>query len=102
MSVPLRSTVIDTHCHLTFPDFAGRVPGVLSKAREHGVMGAITVSTTTSDCLEALAIARQHPNVWCTAGVHPLHAHEGPHEWGNIRLVAGDPRCVAWGELGLE
>jgi len=65
-------------------------------------MGAITVSTTTSDCLEALAVAREHENVWCTSGVHPLHAHEGPHEWGNVRLVAADPCCVAWGELGLD
>jgi TatD DNase family protein len=96
------SAVIDTHCHLTFPDFAGRVPQVLAEAREHGVVGAITISTTTRDCLEALAIAKIFPNVWCTAGVHPLHSDEGPHEWGNLRLVAGHDRCVAWGELGLD
>jgi TatD DNase family protein len=94
--------LIDTHCHLTFPDFAGRVPGVLAKGAEAGVTGAITISTTTSDCLAALGLARAHGNVWCSAGVHPLHAHEGPHEWANIRRVAGDPRCVAWGELGLD
>ena len=94
--------VIDTHCHLTFPDFQGRVPGVLAEAASHGVTGAITISTTTSDCLEALAIAREHPRVWCTSGVHPLHSHEGPHVWGNLGTVAADPRCVAWGELGLD
>jgi TatD DNase family protein len=94
--------VIDTHCHLTFPDFAGRIPEVLAEAREHGVMGAITISTTTQDCLEALSIARRFPNVWCTAGVHPLHADEGPHQWGNLRTVARQEKCVAWGELGLD
>jgi TatD DNase family protein len=94
--------VIDTHCHLTFPDFAGRVPEVLAKAREHGVTGTITISTTTSDCLEALHLAETHKNVWCTAGVHPLHSHEGPHLWDHIRRVAAHPRCVAWGELGLD
>ncbi|MEX2218444.1 MAG: TatD family hydrolase [Phycisphaerales bacterium] len=96
--------MIDTHCHLTFPDFEGRVPAVLSRAAEAGVTGAITISTTTADCLRALALAKTHANVWCSSGVHPLHAHEGPHDWGAIRLVAADPggRCVAWGELGLD
>jgi TatD DNase family protein len=94
--------VIDTHCHLTFPDFRGRAASVLAAAAEKGVTGAISISTTTSDCLEALALAREHPRVWCTSGVHPLHSHEGPHVWGNLGLVAADPRCVAWGELGLD
>lgn len=94
--------MIDTHCHLTFPDFASDVPATLARAREAGVTGAITISTTTRDCLDALAIARAHDRVWCTAGVHPLYADEGPHQWDNLRRVADDPRCVAWGELGLD
>lgn len=104
--------MIDTHCHLTFPDFAGRVDQVLAEAHAAGVTGAITISTTTRDCLEALAIARAHANVWCTSGVHPLYSdtsdagsserHGGGHIWGNLRTVAMDPKCVAWGELGLD
>jgi TatD DNase family protein len=94
--------VIDTHCHLTFPDFRDRVAETLSDAKDHGVTGCITISTTTQDCLEALTIAERHPNVWCTAGVHPLHSDEGPHEWGNLLRVAKSRRCVAWGELGLD
>ncbi len=95
-------SVIDTHCHLTFRDFAGDVPGVLARARAAGVVGAISISTTTMDCLDALAVAEAHANVWCTAGIHPLHSHEGPHAWANLRRVAESPRCVAWGELGLD
>jgi TatD DNase family protein len=94
--------VIDTHCHLTFPDFAGRIDEVLKEAGDAGVTGAITISTTTQDCLAALAIATAHQNVWCSAGVHPLYSHQGPHVWENLHRVAGDPRCVAWGELGLD
>ncbi|MBL8761590.1 MAG: TatD family hydrolase [Phycisphaerae bacterium] len=94
--------MIDTHCHLTFPDFAGRHRAVLEKAAAHGVSGCITISTTTQDCLEALGIARAHERVWCSAGVHPLYADQGPHDWANLRLVAKDPKCVAWGELGLD
>ncbi len=94
--------LIDTHCHLTFPDFAGRESEVLARAAEHGVTGAITISTTTTDCLRAMEVARRFPNVWCSAGVHPLYSDRGPHAWENLRTVARDPRCVAWGELGLD
>lgn len=94
--------MIDTHCHLTFPDFAGRVPGVLARAAEHGVTGVITISTTTRDCLDALGIAEGHANVWCSAGVHPLYADREPRDWDNLRRVASSQRCVAWGELGLD
>ena len=94
--------MIDTHCHLTFPDFAGKVPEALAEAAAAGVSGCITISTTTRDCLEALTLATTHARVWCTSGIHPLHAHEGPHEWGNLRVVAGHERCAAWGELGLD
>jgi len=94
--------VIDTHCHLTFPEFAGKTDEVLARAAAHGVTGCVTISTTTQDCLDALAIARRHANVWCSAGVHPLYSEEAPHEWQNIRLVASDAKCVAWGELGLD
>lgn len=94
--------MIDTHCHLTFPDFAGRVPEVLARAAEAGVRGCVTISTTTRDCLDALGVAEAHASVWCTSGIHPLHSHEGPHEWANLRRVAEHPRCVAWGELGLD
>ncbi|MBL8762815.1 MAG: TatD family hydrolase [Phycisphaerae bacterium] len=94
--------MIDTHCHLTFPDFAGRVDLELADASAVGVSGCVTVSTTTRDCLDALELAQRFNAVRCTAGVHPLHAHEGPHEWENLRRVASSPRCVAWGELGLD
>jgi len=94
--------MIDTHCHLTFPDYEGRIDAVLAAAREWGVTGCITISTTTRDCLDALAIATAHPSVWCTAGVHPLYADKGPHLWDNLRTVASHPKCIAWGELGLD
>lgn len=94
--------MIDTHCHLTFPDFAGKVDAVMAEARAAGVTGCITISTTTLDCLEAMRIAESHPRVWCTAGVHPLYSDKGPHLWHNLRRVHESPRCVAWGELGLD
>ena len=94
--------MFDTHCHLTFPDFRDCVPAVLAEAAAAGVTGLITIATTTADSLDTLAVARAHPNVWCTAGVHPLYADKTPHRWENLRTVAADPKCVAWGELGLD
>ncbi len=94
--------MIDSHCHLTFPDYEGRIEEEFAEAAAMGVTGCITVSTTSKDCLDALALARRFPNVWCTAGVHPLYSDQGPHGWPTLRAVAADPRCVAWGELGLD
>ncbi|MHC4217498.1 MAG: TatD family hydrolase [Planctomycetota bacterium] len=93
--------MIDTHCHLTFEAFAGRVEEVLFAARVAGVRGVITVGTTSGDCLAAQDVASRFDNVWCTAGIHPLSAAD-PREWSMVRKVAEHPRCVAWGELGLD
>lgn len=93
--------MIDTHCHLTFAQFAGRVDQVLADAQLAGVHGAITVGTTPADCLQAQDLASRYDNVWCSAGQHPLSADE-PREWAIIKKVAQHPRCVAWGELGLD
>lgn len=94
--------MIDTHCHLVFPDFRDRVGEVLRDAARAGVNGAITISTGSHDAIQGMELARAHKRVWCTSGVHPLYADRGPHEWGLLRLVAQDPKCVAWGELGLD
>lgn len=98
----ISSRVIDTHCHLTFPDFDGRVGDVLAEAARHGVTGAITIATTTRNSLETLALAERFPTVWSTAGVHPLYADQGPHQWPLLGQAIADDRCVAWGELGLD
>jgi len=97
-----RSAVIDTHCHLTFPDFAGQIDQTLARARDLGVRGCITISTTTQDCLRARDIAQAYPNVWHTSGVHPCYSDQVPHIWENILDCALSPKCVAWGELGLD
>lgn len=94
--------MIDTHCHLTFDNYQGKVDKVLNEAVKAGVTGVITVSTTTESALRCLAMANERKNVWCTSGIHPLHSHEGPHDWEVIRRAAASPRCVAWGELGLD
>lgn len=97
--------MFDTHCHLTFPQFTGKVDSLLDEARQAGVRGCISVATTSADAQAALALATQYDNVWCTAGVHPLYAdepREQSQDWSALRAVAEHPKCVAWGELGLD
>lgn len=94
--------MIDTHCHLTFPEFASRIDEVMAEAAASGVTGAITISTESRDAQAALLIAEHHPHVWCAAGVHPLYSDQFPHDWNAIRQVARHPKCVAFGELGLD
>lgn len=74
----------------------------MREAAAAGVTGAITIATTAGNALEGLEIAKAHDRVWCSAGVHPLYADQGPHDWALMRLVAAHEKCVAWGELGLD
>lgn len=93
--------MIDTHCHLTFDDYAGQVDVVIRNARQAGLRGLITVSINAENCRESQTLAESHDDVWFTAGVHPLYAGEAPN-WDLVRAAGGHERCVAWGELGLD
>lgn len=94
--------MIDTHCHLTFPDYAGRVGDVLADAHRAGVHTVITIATGIPNGVASVALAHQHERLFATTGVHPLYAHEGPHDWTRMVETARDPKCVAWGEMGLD
>jgi TatD DNase family protein len=104
--------MIDTHCHLTFEPLHVRLEQVLADACAAGVRGVITVSTSAANAVESRAIVdrfasapaaggARHPAVWFTAGVHPLYADQ-PLDWPTMKGAASHPRCVAWGELGLD
>lgn len=74
----------------------------MAQAAAAGVDGVISISTTVPDAVRVAEVASQHARVWCSAGVHPLYADEGPHDWGMLAVLAAKPKCVAWGELGLD
>jgi len=93
--------MFDTHCHLTFDCFQGRVEQVLADAAAAGVCGCITVATTTQDAPRVTALAERHPEVHCSTGVHPLYS-DTPIDWALMHEAAQHPKCVAWGELGLD
>ena len=95
--------LIDSHCHLDFPELAADRAGVLARAAAAGVSGMVTISTRVRRYDEIKAIAEAHDNVWCSVGTHPHHAHEELDVTADelIRL-SEHPRCVAIGEAGLD
>ncbi len=95
--------LIDSHCHLDFPDFTSDLPGVIARARAAGVMGMLTISTRVAKAETYRAIAEAHPEVWFTVGTHPDGAGEEPDtSAGTIAALADHPGCVGIGEAGLD
>lgn len=95
--------LIDSHCHLDFPDFADELDAVVSRARAQGVGRMVTISTRVKRYGELIAIAERFPDVYCSVGTHPHHAQEEP-EIGTRELVerTRHPKVVAIGEAGLD
>ena len=95
--------LIDSHCHLDFPDFADDLDGVIARARGAGVDTMITISTSMAGFPGVRAITERFPEVYCSVGVHP---HEASEDWGldAARLVAAaeHPKVVGIGETGLD
>lgn len=95
--------LIDSHCHLDFSDFASELDAVVGRAKALGVARMVTISTRVKRHGELIAIAERFPDVYCSVGTHPHHAHE-ELDIGTAELVAHTrhPKVVALGEAGLD
>ncbi len=94
--------IIDSHCHL---DDYEDLPGVIARAEEAGVgaMLAIGIGDGPDTMHRALELARQYPQIFATAGIHPQEAHQATEEnLARLRKLVADPRCIAVGEIGLD
>ena len=95
--------LIDSHCHLDFPELASEREAVLARAAEAGVARMVTIATSVKKYDVYRAIAEAHPQVWFTIGTHPHQAHEEPDTTlEELVAMAAHPRCVAIGEAGLD
>jgi TatD DNase family protein len=95
--------LIDTHCHLDFPDFAPEQDEVVARARAAGVARFVTISTHVGKFAEIAAIAERYDDVYCTVGTHPNHALDEPEaDPDALVALARHPKCVAFGEAGLD
>ncbi|MCJ8147640.1 TatD family hydrolase [Shinella sedimenti] len=95
--------LIDTHCHLDFPDFAAERDDIVARAHAAGVKQMITISTRVRKFPEILAIAETYPSVFCSVGTHPHNADEELDiTVAELVALSRHPRVVAIGEAGLD
>lgn len=95
--------LIDSHCHLDFPDFAEERDAIIQRARQAGIGLMLTISTRLDQFDRVLAVAEAYPDIYCTVGVHPHEADDHPDVTA-AKLVAltGHPKVVGIGETGLD
>jgi TatD DNase family protein len=95
--------LIDSHCHLDFPDFSAEIDAVVARARAAGIARMVTISTRVHGHAGVLAIAERFADVYCSVGTHPHYAHEGLDVTAaDLVARARHPKVVALGEVGLD
>ncbi len=95
--------LIDSHTHLTFPDFAKDLDAIIRRAADAGVTRIVTIGTTIESSRRAVELAERFPAVYATVGIHPDHAMEAPEDFiAELRSLAASPRVVGLGEMGLD
>jgi TatD DNase family protein len=95
--------LVDSHCHLDFPELAADLPGVLARADAAGVRRMVTICTKLRNEPAVRAIAEAHPSVFYAAGTHPMSAAEEPLATvEELVALARHPRLVGIGETGLD
>lgn len=96
--------LVDSHCHLNFPEFKDDLGTVIKRADEQGVKTLLTINTKLSEAKDIQKIADLYPNVFCTVGAHPHdaaeHTYEGVYE--DLIKLAQHPKVVGVGETGLD
>lgn len=97
------SEIVDSHCHLDFPDFAEELPEVIARARAAGVTRMVTICTRLRAEPAVRAIAEAYDGVFYAAGTHPMSAAEEPMATvDELVALARHPKFVGLGETGLD
>ena len=95
--------LVDSHCHLDFPDFSAELDTVVTRARDADVGRIVTISTRVKKHAQVLAIAERFPEVFCSVGTHPHNAHEELDiDTKMLVELTKHPKIVAIGEAGLD
>jgi TatD DNase family protein len=95
--------LVDSHCHLDFPDFADDLDAIVARAAVAGIGRMVTISTRVKRLGELLDIAERFPDVYCSVGTHPHYADEEdgiPAD--ELIALTKHPKVVALGEAGLD
>ncbi|TAL03688.1 MAG: TatD family deoxyribonuclease [Rhodospirillaceae bacterium] len=95
--------LVDSHCHLDYPELSVDLDGVMARARNAGVGHLLTIGTKLSAFPGVLAAAERYPNVSCSVGIHPHDAAtEVAADAERLMALAEHPKVVAFGETGLD
>ncbi|WP_093180833.1 TatD family hydrolase [Pseudovibrio sp. Tun.PSC04-5.I4] len=95
--------LVDSHCHLDFPDFAEERDQIIARAHEAGVMLMVTICTRVRRFEQIKEIAETYDSVYCSVGTHPHQAEEEADvTLEEILEFAKHPKVVAIGEAGLD
>ncbi len=94
--------LIDSHCHLDFPELAARLPEILQQMRDNDVRQALCVSVTLEDWPRVIALVEQHRQLHASVGVHPDYQEGEEPSVERLVTLAEHPRVVAIGETGLD
>ncbi len=96
------NALVDSHCHLDFPDYTEGVEPLLANMAQAGVSHALCVSVSLERFPSVLALAERHDNLFASVGVHPDHADAQEPSVEELVHLAAHPRIVAIGETGLD
>ena len=95
--------LVDSHCHLDFPDFAEELDDVVARAESAGLGRMVTICTRVRKFDQVLAVAKRFENVFCSVGTHPHNAHEELDITAEeIIKLSQHEKVVAIGEAGLD
>ena len=99
----MTATIVDSHCHLDFPDFDAERPDVIARALDAGVERMVTICTRLRNEPSVRAIAEAHAPVFYAAGTHPMSAAEEPLATvEELIKMSAHPKFVGIGETGLD
>lgn len=95
--------IVDSHCHLDFPDFAQELPAVVERAVAAGVTRMVTICTRLENLAPVVKIAEDHDPVFFAAGTHPMRVSEVPMvSVDELLSIAQHPKMIGIGETGLD
>jgi TatD DNase family protein len=94
--------LVDSHCHLNFPELAANIDAIRSAMTENGVGHALCISVTLKDFPQVLALADKYPNFFASVGVHPDYESEPPFTSETLVGLAEHLKVIAIGETGLD
>ncbi|MFT3850437.1 MAG: TatD family hydrolase [Propionivibrio sp.] len=94
--------LVDSHCHLDFPDLAANLTNVLALMRDNDVRGAVCIGVTLEDFPRVLALAESTPGIFASVGVHPETTDVREPSVADLVELAQHPKVIAIGETGLD